>query len=168
MKRKFLLFFYVVVRAISAELVAERSLQIGNTYANLSTVLQEILNRESILQLSMTQRILKLTADSKKKDEEISNLNQKIRELQTSQMEGKTKLLSHLEDYQTFSLTVNETLQIIQENQSAGYIKLMDVQNKSCKSFKKCLHIFVYILIFDRYLFYCLNNRNFTFRYVNQ
>nr|XP_022296482.1 uncharacterized protein LOC111106205 [Crassostrea virginica] len=156
MKRKFLLFFYVVVRAISAELVAERSLQIGNTYANLSTVLQEILNRESILQLSMTQRILKLTADSKRKDalfskmfqsinteiqtlkadnqkqrEEISNLNQRIRELQTSQKERETKLLSHLEDYQTFSLTINETLQIIEENQSAGYIKLMDVRNKS-------------------------------------
>ena len=160
MKRKFLLFFYVVVRAISAELVAERSLQIGNTYANLSTVLQEILNRESILQLSMTQRILKVTADSKRKDalfsktfqsinteiqtlkadnqkqrEEISNLNQRIRELQTSQMERETKLLSHLEDYQTFSLTVNETLETIQENQSAGYIKLMDVRNKSGKSF---------------------------------
>ena len=168
MKLKFLLFFYVVVRAISAELESERSLQTGNAYPKLSTFLQEILNRESLLQFTMTQKILKLTVDSKKKDEEISNLNQKIRELQTSQMEGKTKLLSHLEDFQTFSLTVNETLQIIQENQSAGYIKLMDVQKKSGKSFKKCLHIFVYILIFDRYLFYCLNNRNFTFRYVNQ
>ena len=156
----FLLYFYVVVRAISAELVAESSLQTGNAYPKLSTVLQEIFKRESLLRFTMTQKILKLTVDSKKKDaifferfrgvfteiqtlkadnqkqrEEISNLNQKIRELQTNQMEGETKLLSHLEDYQTFSLTVNETLDTIQENQSAGYIKLMDVRNESGKSF---------------------------------
>nr|XP_022299980.1 uncharacterized protein LOC111108409 isoform X2 [Crassostrea virginica] len=159
MKMKFLLFFYVVVRAISAELVAESSLLTGNACPKLSTVLQEILNRESLLRFTMTQKVLNLmvdVADSKKEDaliseklqklskeiqalkadnqiqrEEISNLNRKIGELQTSQMEGKTKLLSHLDDYQTFSLTVNETLQSIQENQSAGYIKLMDVTNKS-------------------------------------
>lgn len=180
MKMILLLIFYLVVRAISAELVAESSLLTGNACPKLSTVMQEILKvlnlmvdskkRDALFSnfQSVISEIQSIKADNQKQREEISNLNQKIGELQTSQMEGKTKLLSHLEDYQTFSLTVNETLQSIQENQSAGYIKLMDVQNKSGKSFKKCLHIFVYILIFDRYLFYCLNNRNFTFRYVNQ
>ena len=90
---------------------------------------EDALISEKLQRLSTEIQALK--ADNQKQREEISNLNQKIGELQTSQMEGETKLLSHLEDYQTFSLTVNETSQSIQENQSAGYIKLMDVNNKS-------------------------------------
>ena len=146
MKMIFLLIFYLVVRAISAELVAESSLLTGNACPKLSTVMQEILKvlnlmvdgadskkRDALFSnfQSVISEIQTIKADNQKQREEISNLNQKIRELQTNQMEGKTKLLSHLEDYQTFSLTVNETLQSIQENQSAGYIKLMDVNNKS-------------------------------------
>ncbi|XP_078341680.1 uncharacterized protein LOC144617607 [Crassostrea virginica] len=90
---------------------------------------EDALISEKLQRLSTEIQALK--ADNQKQREEISNLNQKIGELQTSQMEGKTRLLSHLEDYQTFSLTVNETSQSIQENQSAGYLKLMDVRNKS-------------------------------------
>ena len=183
MKMIFLLIFYLVVRAISVELVAESSLLTGNACPKLSTVMQEILKvlnlmvdgadskkRDALFSnfQSVISEIQSIKADNQKQREEISNLNQKIGELQTSQMEGKTKLLSHLEDYQTFSSTVNETLQSIQENQSAGYIKLMDFKNKSGKSFKKCLHLFLYILIFDKCLFYGLNNRDFTFRYVDQ
>ncbi|XP_078340940.1 uncharacterized protein LOC111106401 isoform X3 [Crassostrea virginica] len=143
MKMILLLIFYLVVRAISAELVAESSLLTGNACPKLSTVMQEILKVLNLMVdskkkdalfsnfQSVISEIQSIKADNQKQREEISNLNQKIGELQTSQMEGKTKLLSHLEDYQTFSLTVNETLQSIQENQSAGYITLMDVKNKS-------------------------------------
>nr|XP_022296773.1 uncharacterized protein LOC111106402 isoform X2 [Crassostrea virginica] len=146
MKMIFLLIFYLVVRAISVELVAESSLLTGNACPKLSTVMQEILKvlnlivdgadskkRDALFSnfQSVISEIQTIKADNQKQREVISNLNQKIGELQTSQMEGKTKLLSHLEDYQTFSLTVNETLQSIQENQSAGYKTLMDVQKKS-------------------------------------
>ena len=62
----FIFFFYVVVRAISAELVAESSLQTGN--AKLSTVLQAIINRESLLRFTTVLCLMVDVAYSKKKD----------------------------------------------------------------------------------------------------
>ena len=56
----------MVVRAISAELVAESSLQTGN--AKLSTVLQAIINRESLLRFTTVLSLMVDVADSKKKD----------------------------------------------------------------------------------------------------
>ena len=118
MKMLLLLIFYLVVRAISVELVAESSLLTGNACPKLSTVMQEILKvlnlmadgadskkRDALFSnfQSAISEIQTIKADNQKQREEISNLNQKIGELQTSQMEGKTKLFSHLEDYQTFS-----------------------------------------------------------------
>ena len=129
MRTKHVLFLFIIFGAISfsKENETENSLLTGDTSQKVSRVLQEILNRESLVRFSMTQKIQVLmldAAESKKKTDMLFEKFQTVtREIQSLKDENQkqSEEISHLREGQ---VNLNKIIYQFQTNQSDGRTEL--------------------------------------------
>lgn len=129
MRTKHVLFLFIIIGAISfsKENETENSLLTGDTSQKVSRVLQEILNRESLVRFSMTQKIQVLmldAAESKKKTDMLFEKFQTVtREIQSLKDENQkqSEEISHLREGQ---VNLNKIIYQLQTNQSDGRTEL--------------------------------------------
>ena len=129
MRTKHVLFLFIIIGAISfsKENETENSLLTGDTSQKVSRVLQEILNQESLVRFSMTQKIQVLmldAADSKKKTDMLFEKFQTVtREIQSLKDENQKQSveISHLREGQ---VNLNKIINQLQTNQSDGRTEL--------------------------------------------